>query len=52
MMATVVQARTAARYALRQRSGEDPLRALRTHVGRMRAIHSQMPSLGPALADA
>ena len=52
MMATVVQARTAARYALRQRSGEDPRRALRTHVGRMRAVDSQMSSLGPALLDA
>jgi Ser/Thr protein kinase RdoA (MazF antagonist) len=51
MMATVVQARTAARYALRQRSGEDPVCVLRTHVGRMRALQTQMASLGPALFD-
>jgi Ser/Thr protein kinase RdoA (MazF antagonist) len=51
MMATLVQARTAARYALRERGGDVPARALRTHVARVRALQAQMSSLGPALFD-
>jgi Ser/Thr protein kinase RdoA (MazF antagonist) len=51
MMVVVVQARTAARYALRQRGGEDPVRALRAHGRRMRALQGQMASLRPALFE-
>jgi Ser/Thr protein kinase RdoA (MazF antagonist) len=51
MMAILVQARTAARYALRQRSGEDPVSVLRTHVGRMHALHAQMTSIVPSLFE-
>jgi hypothetical protein len=51
MMTVVVQARTAPRYALRQRAGEDPARVLRAHVGRMRALQDQMARLGPALFE-
>jgi Ser/Thr protein kinase RdoA (MazF antagonist) len=51
MMAVVVQARTAPRYALRQRGGEDPAGALRRHVGRMRTIQAQMASLAPTLFE-
>jgi Ser/Thr protein kinase RdoA (MazF antagonist) len=51
MMATVVQARTTARYALRLRGGEDTRRTLRTHVSRMRSLQAQMTRLRPALFD-
>jgi Ser/Thr protein kinase RdoA (MazF antagonist) len=51
MMAIVVQARTAPRYALRHRSGEDPVRALRAHVRRMRALHAQIASLQTTLFE-
>jgi len=45
MMASLVQARTAARYAVRLRDGEDIVRAFRAHVGRMRSLPSQVASL-------
>jgi Ser/Thr protein kinase RdoA (MazF antagonist) len=51
MMTVVVQARTAPRYALRQRRGEDPARALRAHVARMRALQTQLDHLGPTLFE-
>lgn len=38
MMAVLVLARTSARYALRQRDGEDPVRIFRAHVRLMRAL--------------
>lgn len=41
-----VQARTAARYRVRQREGADPREALRTHVRRMRALTAAVPELG------
>ena len=51
MMTILVQARTAPRYALRQRAGEDPTRVLRAHVRRMRTLQDQMASLGPTLFE-
>jgi Ser/Thr protein kinase RdoA (MazF antagonist) len=51
LIVIVVHARTAARYALRQRSGEDPVRIFRIHVGRMRALQAQMASLRPAFVE-
>jgi Ser/Thr protein kinase RdoA (MazF antagonist) len=48
MMASVVQARTAARYAIRFGDGEDIARAIRAHVGRMRSLRSQVATLAPA----
>lgn len=45
MMAALVQARTAARYAVRLGSGEDIAGAIRAHVGRMRSLPSQVASL-------
>jgi Ser/Thr protein kinase RdoA (MazF antagonist) len=49
MMAILVHARTAARYAVRQRGGEDPVRVLRTHIARMKALDAQLMTLGPSL---
>jgi Ser/Thr protein kinase RdoA (MazF antagonist) len=51
MMVIVVQARTAARYNLRRRLGEDPARVFRTHVDRMKTLDGQMASLGPAIFE-
>lgn len=41
-----VQARTAARYRVREREGADPREALRTHVRRMQALTAAAPELG------
>lgn len=41
-----VQARTAARYRVRERGGADPREALRTHVRRMRALTAAAAQLG------
>jgi homoserine kinase type II len=43
-MVVLVHARTAARYALRQRGGDDAVGALRSHVRRMRALSAQVTS--------
>ena len=51
VMTVVVQARTAPRYALRQRGGQDPAQVLRAHVARMRSLETQMASLGPTLFE-
>jgi len=41
-----VQARTAARYRVRERDGSDPRRALRTHVRRMQALSRPADATG------
>jgi Ser/Thr protein kinase RdoA (MazF antagonist) len=51
MMASLVQARTAARYAVRLRDGEDIARTIRTHVARMRSLQSQVATLASAAAQ-
>lgn len=51
MMAAVVQARTAARYALRLRVGEDTMRTLRTHISRMRSLQAQMACVAAAVFE-
>jgi Ser/Thr protein kinase RdoA (MazF antagonist) len=44
-----VQARTAARYRVREREGTDPRQALRTHVRRMRALSTRVGALTHAV---
>jgi len=43
-----VHARTAARYQVRVREGADPREALRTHVGRMKALRTAVRGLNAA----
>lgn len=43
-----VHARTAARYRVRAREGADPREALRTHVGRMKALSTAIRELNAA----
>lgn len=45
MMTSVVQARTAARYAVRLRGDEDTVPTIRIHVDRIRCLQTQMASL-------
>jgi Ser/Thr protein kinase RdoA (MazF antagonist) len=51
MMTVLIHARTAPRYAVRQRGGENPAHVLRDHVGRMSDLHAQIASLGPPLLE-